>query len=165
MQKLFATMAPKRTGPERDALRARVWQARSQGFSYGAIAAQEKIPRSTVQSMIKQISASGNISVQPAGGRPSKLGLRCVVAFLCYIFQMFQRFRYRNALFRLANKHPFWGAKQLAKQLHADMVAALTSRPPGAVIQVQKMMFHHAASLFHAFRCHPCLRGGLFSVC
>ena len=78
-------MAPKRTGPERDALRARVWQARSQGFSYGAIAAQEKIPRSTVQSMIKQISASGSISVQPAGGRLPKLGLRCVVAFLCYI--------------------------------------------------------------------------------
>ena len=48
----------------------------------------------------------------------------------------FGTFRYMNALYRLANKHPFWGAKRLSDTLHEEMMAALISRPPGAVIQV-----------------------------
>jgi hypothetical protein len=48
-------MAPKKTGPEREALRARVWAAHTQGTGLGAIATAERIAKSTVQSMIRQI--------------------------------------------------------------------------------------------------------------
>lgn len=36
----------------------------------------------------------------------------------------------------MAVKHPFWGSKRLGDELHADMLAGLTRRPPGAVVQV-----------------------------
>ena len=72
----FSTMAPKRTGPEHTALRARVWEAHTRGLSYGAIAAQEKQGRSTVQMMIKAIKATGQIAASAPSGRKSKLSRR-----------------------------------------------------------------------------------------
>ena len=54
-------MAPKTYGPEHIALRTRVWEAHRNGLSYGAIAAQEKKSRSTVQHMIKGMYASGQV--------------------------------------------------------------------------------------------------------
>ncbi len=46
-------------------------------------------------------------------------------------------FRYLNSLYRLANKHPFWGARKLSETLHADMMTALSDRPVGFRFRVR----------------------------
>ena len=65
-------------GPEQDYLRLRIWEAHSNGDSYGVIAAREKMARSTVQYIVKAIKDSGRISAGRSSGRPQKLSSRCV---------------------------------------------------------------------------------------
>lgn len=137
-------MAPKKTGPEREALRARVWAAHTQGTGLGAIATAERIAKSTVQSMIRQIKASGQIAPRTSTGRPPKVTKRCDLHTFWLTFRCcLCPFRYKNALYRLALQKPFWGSKRLGDELHAQMVSALTNRPPGAVVQV----FYHSTAL------------------
>jgi hypothetical protein len=45
-------------------------------------------------------------------------------------------FRFKFQLKRLAQEEPFWGAKRLIDHVHANLVAGLSNRPPGAVIMV-----------------------------
>ena len=70
-------MPPKRTGPERDARRARIWASFCGGSSYGAIATAERLGRSTVQSIVKQIRDSGQVAARTGGGRPPVASQRC----------------------------------------------------------------------------------------
>lgn len=70
-------MPPKRTGPEREAQRARIWASFCGGSSYGDIASAERLGRSTVQMIVKQIRESGQIAARTGGGRPSMASQRC----------------------------------------------------------------------------------------
>lgn len=70
-------MAPKRTGPERDAQRARIWAAHRSGTGYGAIATAERLSKATVQSIVKQIRESGQVPARTGGGRPTCITQRC----------------------------------------------------------------------------------------
>ena len=137
-------MAPKINSPEHTALRARIWDAHARGLSLGEIASQEKVARSTVQYMIKAMTASGQVAVTKPPGRKPNVSRRYALFQLPDLSSLpFMdcsaascTCRYMSSLARLANKHPFWGAKRLADTLHAEMVAALTSRPPGARVQL-----------------------------
>lgn len=73
----FCTMPPKQSASERDAQRARIWAAHTQGKGYAAIAAAEKLSKSTVQSIVKAIRQSGQVALRRAGGRPPTLTQRC----------------------------------------------------------------------------------------
>ena len=70
-------MPPKQSASERDAQRARVWAAHTQGKGYAAIAAAEKLSKSTVQYIVKAIRESGQVALRRAGGRPPTLTKRC----------------------------------------------------------------------------------------
>jgi transposase len=67
-----------RSGPLREAMRLRVWEAHEAGDGLGTIAAREKVAKSAVQYIIKQIRSSGRIAIQKPKGRPSKLNKQCV---------------------------------------------------------------------------------------
>jgi hypothetical protein len=88
--------------------------------------------------MIKGMYASGQVEAKKPPGRPSKITKRCELAFSmacphCFVVV----FRYLNSLYRLANKHPFWGARKLSETLHADMMTALSDRPVGFRFRVR----------------------------
>ena len=70
-------MAPKKTGPERDAQRARIWAAHCSGTGYGTIATAERLSRSTVQDIVQQIRKSGQVPARTGGGRPSVVTQGC----------------------------------------------------------------------------------------
>ena len=159
-----ANTMPRRSHAEQQVLREKVLELHRQGnMSLAAIAKHPQVqcPRSTVQHIIK------NFSERETAKRASRAPKSVVTPRYAFgslkssISVSDVRFRYRNSLKRLADKHPFWGCRQLAEHLHQNMVAGLQNRPPGAVVQVRNVIYgcYHISRvsipLFRSHTNHP----------
>ena len=109
--------------------------------SYNEIAAEaskvflKPVSKSTIQSIIKRFQNRTTVCDKARKGRKPVFTAQYVIKInpepCIYLI-----FRYRRQLKKLASANPFRGATWLRETLHSSIVAAISNRPSGAVIQV-----------------------------
>ena len=95
------------------------------------------VSESTVRGIIARFGASADALLADAkrSGRKPKFPKRIRRCDLCNL-KIVSFFICHRAIVALARKHPKWGARQLANEVHEKTVAALLARPAGAVVRM-----------------------------